>query len=185
MRNRLVFSSAVKRALKNGEPVVALESTILTHGLPRPINHRVAVNCERVVSEAGATAATIFLRDGKIHIGAEEDELEKLCSVDGANKVSRRDYAGTLARSGWGGTTISGTLIGAHLAGIPLMATGGLGGVHRGGEISLDVSADLGEMSRTPVAVCCSGVKKILDVGRTLEVLESKGMVRNPSDPLN
>ena len=121
MINRLVLSHAVRSAVSNGEPIVALESTILTHGLPRPINYRVGVECERAVARGGSIPATIFIRNGQIHIGAEAGELEELCDVSDAGKVSRRDFPGILARGGWGGTTVAGTLIAAHLAGIPLM----------------------------------------------------------------
>ncbi|CBY18760.1 unnamed protein product [Oikopleura dioica] len=176
MKSRLVISSAVRTALKNHEPIVALESTILTHGLPRPTNLEVAQRCEAAVKSSGSVPATIFLYKGKIHIGASEEELFELCQCDDAVKVSRRDFAKVLSGSGWGGTTIAGTVLAANLSGIDLMATGGLGGVHRGAEISFDISADLSELGRTPVAVVSSGVKKILDVQKTLEVLETQGV---------
>ena len=171
-----MLSQAVRSALTNGEPVVALESTILTHGLPRPINFNIGTACEEAVSRAGAVPATIFIRDGRIHVGVEPGELAELCEVTAAKKVSRRDFGGVLVGGGWGGTTVAGTLIAASLAGIPLLATGGLGGVHRGAESTMDISADLTELSRTPVSVVCAGVKKILDIKRTLEVLETNGV---------
>lgn len=176
MKSRLVISPLVRAALKNNQPVVALESTILTHGLPRPININVAKRCEDAVRSSGSIPATIFLYRGQIHVGATEEQLHELCYCDDAMKVSRRDFAKVLAGQGWGGTTIAGTLIAAHMAGIDIMATGGLGGVHRGAEVTMDVSADLSELGRTPLAVVSSGVKKILDVRKTLEVLETNGV---------
>jgi len=173
----LRYSRAVKSALKNGDPIVALESTILTHGLPPGVNINVARQCEQAIVSNGATPATIFIDNGKIHIGAEEDELEMICSGNRpAKKVSRRDLPGVLASGGLGGTTVSGTSIAANMAGIELFATGGIGGVHRGAERTMDVSADLYELSRTPIFVVCAGVKSILDIGLTLEVLETLGV---------
>ena len=159
----LRYSRAVKSALKNGDPIVALESTILTHGLPPGVNINVARQCEQAIISNGATPATIFIDNGKIHIGAEEDELEMICSGKRpAKKVSRRDLPGVLASGGLGGTTVSGTSIAANMAGIELFATGGIGGVHRGAERTMDVSADLYELSRTRIFVVCAGKISVL-----------------------
>ncbi len=156
--------------------VVALESTIITHGLPRPQNLEAALAAEAAVRAAGAIPATIATRDGRIRVGLDADELAALADAQGLPKVSRQNLAGVLTRPGWGGTTVSATMIAAALAGIDVFATGGIGGVHRGGEASLDISADLDELARTPVTVVCAGPKSILDVGRTLEALETRGV---------
>jgi pseudouridine-5'-phosphate glycosidase len=156
--------------------VVALESTLITHGLPPPWNLEAAMRAEAAVRRRGAVPATVAIRDGRILVGLAPDELQALATATGASKVSRRDLAAALGRPGWVGTTVSATMIAAHRTGIHVFATGGIGGVHRGGELSLDVSADLAELARTPVAVVCAGPKSILDVGRTLEVLESSGV---------
>jgi pseudouridylate synthase len=172
----LAIHPEVGAALADGIGVVALESTITTHGLPRPDNLEAARMSEAAVRESGAVPATIAVRDGRIMVGLADDELAELAEARDIPKVSRQNLAGVLARSGWGGTTVSATMIAAHLAGIRVFATGGIGGVHRGGEASMDISADLGELGRTPVAVVCAGPKSILDVGRTLEVLETHGV---------
>jgi pseudouridine-5'-phosphate glycosidase len=156
--------------------VVALESTLISHGLPPPRNVEAARRAEAAVRGRGAVPATVAIRDGRILVGLASDELEALALATGPSKVSTRDLAAALGRPGWGGTTVSATMIVAQRAGIRVFATGGIGGVHRGGELSLDVSADLAELARTPVAVVCAGPKSILDVGRTLEVLESSGV---------
>ncbi len=156
--------------------MVALESTITTHGLPRPDNLAAARMSEAAVRAAGAVPATIAVHDGRLLVGLSEEQLVELADVRDIPKVSRQNLAGVLARPGWGGTTVSATMIAAHLAGIAVFATGGIGGVHRGGESSMDISADLGELSRTPVTVVCAGPKSILDVGRTLEALETGGV---------
>lgn len=156
--------------------MVALESTITTHGLPRPDNLAAARMAEAAVREVGAIPATVATRDGRLKVGLDADELEALADARDIPKVSRHNLAAVLAGRGWGGTTVSATMITAHLAGISVFATGGIGGVHRGGESSMDISADLGELGRTPVAVVCAGPKSILDVGRTLEVLETQGV---------
>jgi pseudouridine-5'-phosphate glycosidase len=156
--------------------VVALESTLVTHGLPPPRNLEAAMRAEAAVRGRGAVPATVAIRDGRILVGLAPDELQALAIATRPTKVSTRDLAAALGRPGWGGTTVSATMIAAHHTGIRVFATGGIGGVHRGGELSLDVSADLAELARTPVAVVCAGPKSILDVGRTLEVLESSGV---------
>jgi pseudouridine-5'-phosphate glycosidase len=172
----LSIRSEVASALAAGEAVVALESTITTHGLPRPDNLEAARMAEDAVREAGAVPATVAVHDGRIKVGLGSEELAELAQARDIPKVSRQNLAGVLARPGWGGTTVSATMIAAHLAGIELFATGGIGGVHRGGESSMDISADLGELARTPVTVVCAGPKSILDVGRTLEALETRGV---------
>jgi len=156
--------------------VVALESTIISHGLPRPRNLEVAKRLEAVVRENGAVPATIAVLDGRIRVGLLEDDLVLLAESALMAKISRRDLAAVLARGGDGATTVSATMIAAHLAGIGVFATGGIGGVHRGAEQSFDISADLQELARTPVAVVCAGAKAILDLPKTLEVLETLGV---------
>ena len=155
---------------------MALESTLITHGLPYPDSVRAARLSSAAVREAGAVPATIALRAGRIHVGLSDDDLEALATAGEVPKVTRRNLADVLGSDGWAGTTVAVTMIAAHLAGIRVFATGGIGGVHRGGEDSLDISADLTELARTPVAVVCAGPKSILDVGRTLEVLETQGV---------
>jgi pseudouridine-5'-phosphate glycosidase len=172
----LLIGSEVQSALDQGAAVVALESTITTHGLPRPDNLAAARMAEDAVREAGATPATVATHDGRIRVGLTTDELAELAEARDTPKVSRQNLAGVLAQDGWGGTTVSATMIAAHLAGIGIFATGGIGGVHRGGQSSMDISADLGELGRTPVTVVCAGPKSILDVGRTLEALETRGV---------
>jgi pseudouridine-5'-phosphate glycosidase len=169
-------SSEVGEAIAAGRAVVALESTLITHGLPPPRNLDAARRAEAAVRAGGAVPATVAISNGRILVGLSPDELEALAAAAGPAKVSTRDLAAALGRPGWSGTTVSATMIAAHLSGISVFATGGIGGVHRGGELSLDVSADLAELARTPVAVVCAGPKSILDVGRTLEVLESSGV---------
>ncbi|XP_055339804.1 uncharacterized protein LOC129589226 isoform X1 [Paramacrobiotus metropolitanus] len=155
---------------------VALESTVITHGMPFPENLRTAKSLENIVRQEGAQPATIAILDGSIKIGLDAIDLERLAQVKDAKKVSRRDLSFIVANKLHGGTTVSATMLLAHQAGIPIFATGGIGGVHRGGQNSMDVSADLTELGRTPVAVVCAGVKSILDVGRTLEYLETQGV---------
>jgi pseudouridine-5'-phosphate glycosidase len=172
----LRIHSDVEAALAGGRAVVALESTITTHGLPRPDNLEAARMSEAAVRETGATPATVAVRDGRLLVGLSDEELVELADARDIPKVSRQNLAGVLAVGGWGGTTVSATMIAAQLAGIRVFATGGIGGVHRGGESSMDISADLEELSRTPVTVVCAGPKSILDVGRTLEALETRGV---------
>jgi len=181
MRNRktnplLAVSEEVTAALADGKPVVALESTIISHGLPRPRNLEVAKRLEAVVRENGAVPATVAVLDGRIRVGLTQEDLALLAESDAMAKISRRDLAVVLARGGDGATTVSGTMIAAHLAGIRVFATGGIGGVHRGAELSFDISADLQELARTPVAVVCAGAKAILDLPKTLEALETLGV---------
>jgi pseudouridine-5'-phosphate glycosidase len=169
-------SAAVRHALAQGRPVVALETTLICHGMPQPENLTLAVELERVVQEAGAVPATIGVLDGHVKAGLERTELERLTAADDVAKCSTRDLPFTAAGGGLGATTVAATVFVAHRLGIRAMATGGLGGVHLGGESSMDVSADLGELARSPIAVICSGVKAILDQRRTLERLESLGV---------
>lgn len=170
------FRPEVQTALEGGAPVVALESTVITHGLAYPRNLETALAMERAVRHAGATPATIAILRGKIHVGLSESQLAYLAERPSTEvyKCSRRDLAVTIARGSDGGTTVAGTMIVAHAAGIPVFATGGIGGVHRGRPF--DVSADLEELGRLPVTVVCSGAKSILDLPATLEVLETKGV---------
>ena len=172
----ITIAPDVEQAIAAGSPVVALESTVISHGLPTPRNREVAVACEEAVRANGATPATIAVLDGRIVVGCNADEIEFLTRATDVAKVSRRDLAAVIARQGNGATTVAGTLLCAALAGIKVMATGGIGGVHRRGESSMDVSADLQELARAPLAVVCSGAKSILDIGRTLEVLETNGV---------
>jgi pseudouridine-5'-phosphate glycosidase len=169
-------SAEVTEALRSGRPLVALESTLICHGIPRPRNLALAQAVEAAVREAGAVPATVALIGGKIRVGLEPAELEALARADGVAKCSPRDLAPVLASGGLGATTVAGTIHVAARLGIRVMATGGIGGVHRGGESSLDVSADLFELRRSGVAVVCSGAKVILDLPRTLEVLETLGV---------
>ena len=166
----------VKEALEAGHPVVALESTLISHGLPHPENLEVARESERVVREEGAVSATIGVIDGIPKIGLDDPELELMATAEGIEKLSARDLPAAAAKSLHGATTVAATAHLAALAGIKLFATGGLGGVHRGARESWDVSADLAALARTPVAVVCSGVKSILDVPATLEYLETLGV---------
>ncbi len=153
------------------QPIVALESTVITHGLPRPQNLELARRMERTIREQGATPATIAILDGSLRIGLTDAELERLASLDDVRKVSRRDFAAVIMQHGAGGTTVAGTLFAAHRAGIQVFATGGIGGVH---EVeTLDISTDLQALSDTPLVVVCAGAKAILDLPATLEVLET------------
>lgn len=173
----LVLSKEVKDALHKGNPVVALESTIISHGMPYPQNVQTAREVEDLLRARGVTPATIGILGGKVHIGMSADELEMLGKLGlDCKKVSRRDLAGVVAAQQNGATTVSTTMMLAHLAGIPVFVTGGIGGVHRGAEESWDVSADLTELGRTPVCVVCAGAKSILDLPKTLEFLETQGV---------
>jgi pseudouridylate synthase len=166
----------VREALGAGKPVVALESTIITHGMPYPANVETARAVEAVIRDNGATPATIAVLDGKLLAGMDEPTLERLATAKNIGKASRRDLAATLASGGSAGTTVAATMIVAWLAGIPIFATGGIGGVHRGAEETFDISADLIELASTPVTVVCAGAKSILDLPKTLEVLETNGV---------
>ena len=176
MQAFLQFSPEVQAARAAGKPVVALESTIISHGMPYPQNVRTAREVEQVIRDAGAVPATIALIDGRICVGLADDQLEQLGNARDALKVSRRDLAYVLAEKKLGATTVAATMICAALAGIEVFVTGGIGGVHRGAETSFDISADLQELARTNVAVVCAGVKSILDIGLTLEYLETHGV---------
>lgn len=167
---------AVAKALAAGKPVVALESTIITHGMPYPHNSAMAADVERIIAEEGAVPATIAVMDGRIRIGLSDGERESLAVTDGAMKLSRADLAYAVAEKRTGGTTVAATMIAAHMAGIKVFATGGIGGVHKGAEASFDISADLDELARTPVIVVSAGAKAILDIEKTLEVLETRGV---------
>lgn len=169
-------SAPVAAAQAAGRPVVALESTIIAHGMPYPQNVRTAREVEGVIRDLGAEPATIALIGGRIRIGLADDELELLGRSGQAVKVSRRDLPAVLAAGGLGATTVAGTMICAALAGIEVFVTGGIGGVHRGAERSFDISADLQELAKTSVAVVCAGAKSILDIGLTLEYLETHGV---------
>lgn len=172
----LSYSPEVLAALEAGEPVVALESTIISHGMPYPQNVEMAETVEQIVRDNGATPATIAIMDGKIKIGLTKDDLLKLATTEGVMKVSRRDLAEVLAEGKIGATTVATTMICSHYAGIKVFVTGGIGGVHRGVEESMDISADLEELGKTPVTVVCAGAKAILDLPRTLEYLETRGV---------
>ena len=174
------MSDEVTAARRDGRPLVALESTLISHGLPYPENIEVARASEAAVRAAGALPATMAVLDGMAHVGLAGSEMHRLATADGVAKLSRRDLAialsGVAGAPALGATTVSATMILAERAGIGVFATGGIGGVHRGGEASMDVSADLFELAHTPVAVVCSGPKVILDLPRTREVLETMGV---------
>lgn len=160
--------------LKNGHPIVALESAVITHGLPHPQNLQLAQSLEQVVRAQAAIPATIALLQGIVHIGLSSEELNQIANEQKTRKISRRDFGIAIARQESGGTTVAGTLIAAHLAGIQVFATGGIGGVHR--QSNFDISADLPELGRTPLVVVCAGAKAILDLPATLEYLETCGV---------
>lgn len=173
----IVVHPRVRQALQRGAPVVALESTIISHGMPYPQNLQTALEVEAVVRAGGAVPATIAILSGIPHVGLTEDQLEHIARKGPAVvKVSRRDLAAVIAQEEDGATTVSATMLIAARAGISVFVTGGIGGVHRGGETSMDISADLTELSRTRMCVVCAGVKSVLDVPRTLEVLETLGV---------
>ncbi len=169
-------SAEVAAARREGRPVVALESTIVTHGLPWPKNLETARAVEVAVREAGATPATVAVLGGRVCVGLDPDRLEALARATDMAKLSRADLAARIAMLGDGSTTVAATMICARLAGVEVFATGGIGGVHRGAERSFDVSADLDELAKTPVTVVCAGAKAILDLPKTLEVLETLGV---------
>jgi pseudouridine-5'-phosphate glycosidase len=172
----LDVSGEVAAALASGRPVVALESTILAHGMPWPRNLETATAIEGDLRAAGVVPATIAILDGRLRVGLGAAELERLARGAGIAKASRRDVAALVARRESGATTVAATMMLAAMAGIRVFATGGIGGVHRGVEATMDVSADLYELARTPVATVCAGAKSILDIPRTLELLESLGV---------
>ena len=166
-----IKSSEFTNAFNNNLPVVALESTVLTHGLPRPQNLQLARDMESAVRETGATPATIALLDGKLHVGLNDAELENLANQDNVLKVGPRDYATAIAKILYGGTTVAGTMLACKHASIKVFATGGIGGVHR--ESNFDISADLQALATIPMLVVCAGAKAILDLPATLEYLET------------
>lgn len=173
----LKLSPDVTGALAANRPLVALESTIITHGMPYPQNLEMAGKVESIIREAGAVPATVAIMDGAFRVGLTADDLERLARTGmQAAKASRRDVAALLNSGGTAGTTVATTMQAADMAGIRVFATGGIGGVHRGAETTFDISADLEELGRTPVAVVCAGAKAILDIPKTLEVLETKGV---------
>ncbi|MBT1371347.1 pseudouridine-5'-phosphate glycosidase [Mycoplasma bovis] len=172
----IVFSKEVESALKHKRPVVALESTIITHGMPYPKNIEMALNVESIIRKQGAVPATIAIINGVIHVGLETHQIEELGKLKDVIKTSKRDFGYVLANKKNGGTTVSGTILVAQKVGIPVFATGGIGGVHRGAEKTFDISRDLEELSSNNVLVVCAGAKLILDLGLTLEYLETKGV---------
>ncbi|MDW0115623.1 pseudouridine-5'-phosphate glycosidase [Sporosarcina thermotolerans] len=176
MKQYLEYSNEVQEAFAAGKPVVALESTIISHGMPYPQNVQTAREVEQIIRDNGAVPATIALIDGKIKIGLSDDELEMFGNSQGVAKASRRDLAYLLATKQLGATTVATTMIAAALADIKIFVTGGIGGVHRGAETTMDISADLEELAQTDVAVICAGAKSILDLGLTLEYLETNGV---------
>lgn len=177
MNKYLDISPEVKKALEEGKPVVALESTIISHGMPYPKNVETAMLVENTIRENGAVPATIAIIGGRLKAGLSPEEIEYLGKAGRkVAKASRRDLAGIVARKADGATTVTTTMIIAHMAGIRVFATGGIGGVHRGAETTMDISADLEELGSTPVMVVCAGAKSILDLGLTLEYLETKGV---------
>lgn len=176
MKQYLDIHPEVKEALENNRPVVALESTIISHGMPYPQNVQTARRVEEIVREQGAIPATIAVIDGQLKVGLTEDELEFFGKSSAILKASRRDLPYIVAKGLHGATTVATTMIIAELAGIKVFVTGGIGGVHRGASETFDVSADLQELAKTNVAVVCAGVKSILDIGLTLEYLETQGV---------
>ncbi|WP_210092426.1 pseudouridine-5'-phosphate glycosidase [Ruegeria sp. HKCCSP346] len=170
------YSAEVRAAKDAGLPIVALESTIITHGMPYPQNIEVAAQVEQDIRDAGAVPATMAVIEGKLHVGLEQDQLQWLGQAQGVAKISRADMAACISTGGTGATTVAATMIAAHYAGIEVFATGGIGGVHQGAETTFDISADLHELGHTPVTVVAAGAKAILDLAKTLEVLETLGV---------
>ncbi len=170
------YSAEVRAAKDAGQPIVALESTIITHGMPYPQNVEVAAQVEQDIRDAGAVPATMAVIEGVLHVGLEPDQLQSLGQAQGVAKLSRADMAACIATEGTGATTVAATMIAAQYAGIEVFATGGIGGVHQGAETSFDISADLHELGQTPVTVVAAGAKAILDLAKTLEVLETLGV---------
>ena len=177
MNKHLDIAPEVAQALQEGKPVVALESTIISHGMPYPKNVETALLVEQTIRDHGAVPATIVVIGGRLKAGLSREEIEYLGKTGrGVAKASRRDLPALVARGADGATTVATTMIIAHMAGIKIFATGGIGGVHRGAEVTMDISADLEELAQTPVMVVCAGAKAILDLGLTLEYLETKGV---------
>lgn len=177
LKNYLEISPEIKEAIANNKPIVALESTIISHGMPYPQNVETALKVEAIIRENGGIPATIAILNGKLKVGLNKDEIDYLGKKGlEITKTSRRDIPVILAQNKDGATTVASTMIISELAGIKIFATGGIGGVHRGAETTMDISADLEELSMTNVAVVCAGAKSILDIGLTLEFLETKGV---------
>ncbi len=176
MREYLDISNDVKKALEEGKPVVALESTIISHGMPYPQNVETALKVEEIIRSYDAVPATIGIINGRLIAGLTSNEIDYMGKTSGIAKVSRRDIPYIVSSEKDGATTVASTMIIAEMAGIKVFATGGIGGVHRGAEATMDISADLDELSQTDVAVVCAGAKSILDIGLTLEYLETKGV---------
>ena len=176
MKEYLSITPEIAEAIKAGKPVVALESTILSHGMPYPQNVEFAHKVEEIVRAEGAIPATTAIMGGKLKVGLNSDELEIMCKAENVGKVSRRDVAVYVATGKTGATTVATTMMIASMAGIKVFATGGIGGVHRGAETTMDISADLQELANTDVAVVCAGAKSLLDLGLTLEYLETFGV---------
>lgn len=172
----LSITPEIKEAIAAGKPVVALESTILSHGMPYPENVEFAHKVEEIVRAEGAIPATTAIIGGQLKVGLTTEELELMCKGEGVGKVSRRDVATYVASGMVGATTVATTMMITAMAGIKIFATGGIGGVHRGAETTMDISADLQELAKTPVGVVCAGAKSILDIGLTLEYLETMGV---------
>ncbi|WP_066250071.1 pseudouridine-5'-phosphate glycosidase [Neobacillus drentensis] len=176
MKQYITLSEEVRIAKEQGKPIVALESTIISHGMPYPQNVQTAREVEQIIRDNGAVPATIAIIDGKIKVGLSDEELEMFGKSSGVAKVSRRDIAYLIATKQLGATTVAATMICAELADIHIFVTGGIGGAHRGAETTMDISADLEELGQTKVAVICAGAKSILDLGLTMEYLETKGV---------
>ncbi len=176
MISKLHISQEIRKALYEKKPVVALESTIISHGMPYPNNVKMAFEVEQMIRNQGAVPATIAIIDGIIKVGLSKDEIEYLAKSKHVYKVGKRDFGFVLSQGKTGATTVSGTSIIAHLAGIKVFATGGIGGVHRGAQETFDISRDLEELAEIPIAVICAGAKSILDLGLTMEYLETKGV---------
>ncbi|KNG79022.1 pseudouridine-5'-phosphate glycosidase [Mycoplasma sp. HU2014] len=173
---KIVYSKEVETALKNNKPVVALESTIITHGMPYPKNVEMAKNVEQIVRDNGSIPATIAIINGVIHVGLEQEQIEQLAQLKDVIKTSKRDFGYVLANKKSGGTTVSGTILVAKKVGVNVFATGGIGGVHREAEITMDISRDLDELADNNILVVCAGAKLILDLNLTSEYLETKGV---------
>jgi len=176
MKQYITLSEEVRAAKEQGKPIVALESTIISHGMPYPQNVKTAREVEQIIRDHGAVPATIAIVDGKIKIGLSDEELEMFGKSSDVAKASRRDLAYLIATKKLGATTVAATMICAEMAGINIFVTGGIGGAHRGAETTMDISADLEELGQTNVAVICAGAKSILDLGLTMEYLETKGV---------
>ncbi|WP_428648191.1 pseudouridine-5'-phosphate glycosidase [Roseibium sp.] len=176
LQDLIVYNDEVRDALDAGKPVVALESTIITHGMPFPRNVETARQVEADIRAEGAVPATIALMDGKIMVGLSDADLDRLAQAEDVMKCSRADLTFALATGRYGATTVAATMMAAHAAGLKVFATGGIGGVHKGAELSFDISADLDELGRTPVCVVSAGAKALLDIPKTLEVLETRGV---------